>query len=155
MAKTAHRAIEHVKQTNASQATRSMAKPASCEVTSFYEEYQDLLQQKRDLEAKLHGYSKTAMLKEQKRIRHGLVGTGDLRTLNMWIDRKAQMESERAKLVEEKTLVEARMMAIKERAMQEKRGRGINEGPTQRELIQQMVNELQAIRELLERGQSV
>lgn len=144
MAVTAHRAINHVKNATVSSGTRAMARPCTHEVPSLSQEWDDLKAEKIALEQKLNGYSKTALLKEQQRIRKQ---KGD--TLTAWVDRKSEMEEERRAIVAEKMLVEQRMNAIKEQVKQEARDKAEFQDP-RRVLFEEMLKELRAIRSLLE-----
>jgi hypothetical protein len=144
MAVTAHRAINHVDEVRVSQGTRAMSRPCAHEVRSLSQEWDDLVAEKKELELKLQGFSKTAFLKEQQRIRKG---KGD--TLTAWVNRKSAMEEERRKVVETKNLVETRMMSIKEQVKQQARDKADVDDP-RRHLFEAMLKELRAIRTLLE-----
>jgi hypothetical protein len=146
MAVTAHRAIDHVKATTASEATRAAARPNTHEVLSFSQEYQELGAQKRAIESQMQAFCSAAMLKEQQRIRQS---GGD--TLTKWVNRKADMMKRRAALIEEMTLLTSRMTAIKVRAMDERRARNEATDPN-REKFDSILTELRAIRMLMERA---
>ena len=87
---------DNVVATNVSDATRSMAQPPTHEVRTFSQEYDALLEQKRELERQLSHYSKTTFLKEQQRIRREC-GYNHQKGLSQWIDKKsAQKRNEQS-----------------------------------------------------------
>ena len=135
---------EKVKEVRVSQASRDMAKPCQHEVSSLSQEYKELIAEKMELERKLQGYSKTAFLKEQQRVRNR---GGN--TLAAWVNRKDQMEKERRVLCDEKHAVEQRLMTIKDRVKQEQREISSLQDPS-RVLFEKMLKELRMIRTLLE-----
>lgn len=151
MAITRMRAIDHVKGTSVSKGTRRDATPAGHEVPTLLQEYEELLEQKRGIEARLAGYSKTVFLKEQRRIRREYQGRGQGASLDRWIDRKAEMERERAELVDEKHRIESRAVIIKEAAMKQKRAlyRQSPERLPLAPILCEIRDELRLIRELL------
>jgi len=151
MALTRHRAIDHVKTTTASQGTKQDAKPCGHEVLTAAQEWDELQAEKRAVEAELsRSYGQTAFLKEQRRVRRENGG------ISRWIDKKAEMEEARTKLVVEKLRIETRMGNIKQAAHAERRAAFLaTQIPYDKLAIwQEMLSELRAIRLLLEKAQS-
>ena len=151
MAMTRMRAIDHVKGTSTSKGTRNDARPAGHEVPTLLQEYDELMKQKREIEAQLAGYSKTTFLKEQRRIRREYGRRGEGASLDRWIDRKSEMERERAVLVDEKHRIESRAVTIKEAAMKQKHAL-YRQSPDRLPLapiLCEIRDELRAIHELL------
>lgn len=152
MAMTRMRAIDHVKGVSVSEGTRSDARPARHEVPTLLQEYEELIEQKREIEGQLAtGYSKTVFLKEQRRVRRECRGASDGASLSCWIDRKLEMEKERAKLVGTKYRIESRAMTIKEAAMKQKQAlwEQSNDKRPLAPILCEIRDELRAIRELL------
>lgn len=151
MAKTAHREKPTKVVAQVSQASRQMSRAATGEVATFLEEYNQLVQEKRQIESQLGRYSKASMLKEQQRVRRETRNN-----INAWINRKAALESERKDLVDQKMDIEQRISLIKERAMQEKRERsdfsdpGATRKQEELEVSKEILVELRKIRILLE-----
>jgi len=144
MSMTAHRAVDHVKEVRVSAGTRSMAVPCSHEVPTLMQEWDELLIEINEINARLQDYTKAAFTKEQMRIRN-LSGN----TLKMWLERKMQLEDQRKKLVEQKMLVESRMCAIKDKVKEERRKISLVQDP-RGQIFDAMLIELRAIRKLLE-----
>ena len=149
MAVTAHRGIDNAKEVTVSEGTRQMSRPCNHEVRTFSQEFDELALQKKQIEVNLGKYSKTALLKEQMKIRR--MG-GD--TLRLWIERKSKLEDERRSLIEEKNQIETRMMFIKEKVIEETRKRkAVPQVDPRKDYFEQMIAELRAIRALLEAKQ--
>ncbi len=145
MTKSAQGAINHVDEVRVSEGTRKMARPAGGEVLTFLQEYNALNVEKKELEARLSsGYSKTAFMKEQMKIRRE---SGD--SFQKWMSRKIELENEKQRIVARKLEVEKRMAFIKDRAMEQKTEE--HDDKTGRQSVFfAMLDELKAIRKLLE-----
>lgn len=102
-----------------SEATRRDAKPAtfSSKYESFTEEYRDLKKRKAALEFQMRSYNKVAFSNEQRKIREKFPAH---KSLNEWIKRRSQLESEKNEKIREIGELNNRMIQIKPRVMLER-----------------------------------
>lgn len=154
MNKTAQGELKRKVVARVSQGTREMARGPNGEVLSILQEFEDLKDQKRDLEQQLGRFSKAAMLKEQQRIR-GKFTRNSQSSLDNWINRKAELEAERRLIVDKKIQIEKRMNAIKTEAKRQKQLLASAADPqlmlkqNQNELLNQILLELKSINDNL------
>lgn len=154
MAVTAHRAINHVDATTASQSSkRDAAGVRVKEVLTFWQEWQELQQEKSDVDYQL-GLFNTRMAKEQLAIRKN---GSNQKTIAQWITRKEELQNERQMLVDRKKQIELRMTNIRHLAMQgkaevhrEQVGDTETKDGKHTAIFVGILQELKAIRELLE-----
>lgn len=152
MSSVAKGSIGSIKGVAVSDASRKMARPASGEVLTFAQEFDELNIKKKEIEAKLSGYSNLAFRKEQSKIR---AAGGD--TFGNWLKKSAQMDNERMALINQKVEVEKRMTFIAGRAKEERMALAQKENQERRgadsskPIFQEILAELKAIRLLLER----
>lgn len=138
-----HRAQDHVEEVRVSEGTRKMSRPAGYEVMTTLQEYDRLVEDKQRIEFQLTAFNKTAMLKEQARIRKQ---RGD--TLAVWIARKAEMQEQKNRLLAQLQAIQSRMTSIRDKAAEERRMLYATTDPRDR-LLQEILNELREIRKLL------
>ena len=106
MAITRFRAIEHVKQTNASQASRDDAKPAVAKFASYSEEWTDLVQRKFEIQRQLAALNRRAS-KDNMAIR--AKHNGQASGIKEWLQTKGKIELEQERLRERLAEIEDRM----------------------------------------------
>jgi hypothetical protein len=137
-----------------SQATREMAKPATHEVRTFAQEYDELVKRKKELERELTMCGDAESKSEQRRIR---ANGSNKYTFAEWMKTKADLHARRKRLITEKERVEARMLTIRQKARDEKSAaaqeRSRMAGATDDRLaplLKQIIYELQQIKSVLQ-----
>lgn len=144
--------VEHVR---VSQSSRRDARPdmQTDRSETFLDEHNRLVLEKKNLERSLAGYSKSAFLLEQQKIRARLFNDNSA-SFAAWLKRKSEMEAERLKITDRIREIDSRIVAIRERVKDERRAIGkmrearFGERNTP-DILEDILVELRGIRELL------